>query len=60
MQLILQVLFSALLAFAIWLFAKNIIQIRRNIFLGKPQDISDNKPQRWRNLIFMQVLSSLI
>ena len=53
MQLILQVLFSALLAFASWLFAKNIMQIRRNIFLGKPQDISDNKPQRWRNLILL-------
>lgn len=53
MQLILQVLFSALLAFASWLFAKNIMQIRRNIFLGKPLDISDNKPQRWRNLILL-------
>ena len=53
MHFISQVLFSALLAFAIWLFAKNIIQIRRNIFLGKPQDISDNKPQRWRNLILL-------
>lgn len=53
MQLILQVFFSTLLVFASWLFAKNIMQIRRNIFLGKPQDISDNKPQRWRNLILL-------
>ena len=35
MQIIQQILFIALTAFAIWLFAKNIGIIRRNIFLGK-------------------------
>lgn len=29
------------------------MQIRRNIFLGKPEDFSDNKPQRWRNLVLL-------
>jgi heterodisulfide reductase subunit C len=53
MHIILQILFVALLAFASWLFAKNIMQIRRNILLGKPADLTDNKPQRWRNLMLL-------
>jgi ferredoxin len=28
-------------------------QIRRNIFLGKAEDFSDNKPLRWRNLLLL-------
>lgn len=42
-----------LLAFSVWLFTKNIIRIRKNIFLGKAEDVSDNKPQRWRNLLLL-------
>jgi heterodisulfide reductase subunit C len=53
MQIILQIAFIALLGFAIWLFAKNSMQIRRNILLGKPEDLTDNKPQRWRSLILL-------
>jgi heterodisulfide reductase subunit C len=53
MQIILQVLFVALLGFACWLFAKNSMQIRRNILLGKDEDLTDNKPQRWRNMILL-------
>ncbi len=53
MQLTQQILFIAITAFAIWLFYKNISIIRRNIFLGKDEDLSDNPSKRWRNLILL-------
>jgi ferredoxin len=53
MQIVLQVLFVALIGFASWLFAKNSMQIRRNILLGKDEDLTDNKPLRWRNMILL-------
>ena len=53
MQIIQQILFIALTAFAVWLFAKNIGIIRRNIFLGKAEDLSDNPSKRWRNLFLL-------
>jgi heterodisulfide reductase subunit C len=53
MQIIQQILFVAATAIAIWLFAKNISIIRRNIFLGKAEDLSDNPAKRWRNLILL-------
>lgn len=53
MQIVQQILFIAVAAFAVWFFAKNISIIRRNIFLGKEEDLSDNPSQRWRNLILL-------
>ena len=53
MSIFLQVLFVALAGFAGWLFAKNILQIRRNILLGKDEDLSDNKNLRWKNLLLL-------
>jgi heterodisulfide reductase subunit C len=53
MQIAQQILFVLLSGIAIWLFSKKVMQIRRNIFLGKPEDFSDNKPQRWRNLLLL-------
>ena len=53
MHYIFQAIFIAFLAFAIWLFTKNIRNIRRNIFLGKPEDLSGNPAQRWRNLLLL-------
>lgn len=53
MHFIPQIIFVLLLAFSVWLFTKNIIRIRKNIFLGKADDVSDNKPQRWRNLFLL-------
>ena len=38
---------------AIWLFTKNIIKIRSNIFLGIKEDLSDNPAQRWKNLLLL-------
>jgi heterodisulfide reductase subunit C len=53
MQIAQQILFLLLSGIAIWLFSKKVMQIRRNIFLGKPEDFSDNKPLRWRNLLLL-------
>jgi heterodisulfide reductase subunit C len=53
MHYIPQIAFALLAGIAIWLFTKNILQIRKNIFLGKREDLSDNKPARWRNLALL-------
>lgn len=53
MHYIPQIAFALLAGFSIWLFTKNILQIRKNIFLGKKEDLSDNKPARWRNLVLL-------
>ena len=53
MQLLPQIVFLAIFVVAIWLFSKNIVQIRRNIFLGRKEDFTDNKPQRWSNLLLL-------
>lgn len=38
---------------AIYWFSKKIAEIRRNIFLGKAQDLSDNPGQRWKNVMLL-------
>jgi heterodisulfide reductase subunit C len=53
MQYIQQAAFLLLAGFSIWLFAKNIGQIRRNIFMGKKEDLSDNPGLRWKNLLLL-------
>jgi heterodisulfide reductase subunit C len=53
MHILQQILFAALLVFASWLFSKNIMQVRRNILLGKEEDLSGNSKQRWRNLLLL-------
>ncbi len=53
MNYILQAAFVLLAGFAIWLFAKNINQVKKNIFLGKEKDLSDNSALRWKNLLLL-------
>ncbi len=53
MHIVFQILFIAVLALAGWLFAKNISQIRRNILLGREEELSDNKHLRWKNLLLL-------
>lgn len=48
-----QAAFVILAGFAIWLFSKNIIQIRRNILLGKDENLTDNSGLRWKNLLLL-------
>lgn len=53
MSIVQQILFVIATGFAIWLFAKNISKIRRNILLGKDEDYSDSPSARWRNLLLL-------
>ena len=53
MQLLPQILFITILGFASWFFAKNIGQIRKNIFLGRDEDLTDNKSLRWKNMLLL-------
>lgn len=48
-----QLLFAVLLVVAVFLFAKKVLQIRRNILLGRVEAINDNKPQRWNNVLLL-------
>ncbi len=48
-----QLLFAALSAVAVWLFAKKVGEIRRNILLGKDEDFSNDSKLRWRNLLLL-------
>lgn len=53
MQYLPQVIFVLLAAAASFLFAKNIMQIRRNILLGKEEDLTDNSGLRWKNMLLL-------
>jgi ferredoxin len=53
MQLIQQILFAALVIFSIWLFARNIGRIRRNILMGKDETIETDTATRWRNVVLL-------
>ena len=48
-----QIFFLVLFIAGCFLFRKNILIIKRNIFLGKDENINDNKAARWRNVIFL-------
>lgn len=53
MQIVQQILFILLAAVAIWLFARQVTFIRRNINLGRDEDLKDNPSERWRNMLLM-------
>ena len=53
MQYLPQLLFLLLFVIGTFLFTKNILVIRRNILLGKDEEINDNKAARWKNLILL-------
>ena len=44
------ILFTIALAVGVVFFIKNVKKLIRNIKLGRDEDRSDNKPQRWRNM----------
>src|SRR6476660_849646 len=52
MQLVQQILFIVLVAAAIWLFTKKAIFIRKNINLGRDEEIKPH-PDRWKNVLLM-------
>ena len=45
------ILFAIALVLGIGFFVKNVKKLTRNIKLGKAVDVSDNKPQRWKNMV---------
>jgi heterodisulfide reductase subunit C len=53
MQIVQQILFILISGIAVWLFAKKVKEIRRNINLGQDEDISDSKDKRWRNVLLL-------
>lgn len=53
MQIIQQILFVLLAGVAVFLFARKVREIRRNINLGKDQKINDNPKQRWSNVLLL-------
>lgn len=53
MHLVQQILFIILAGVAIFLFSKKVKEITRNINLGRDEDLSDHKDQRWRNMVLL-------
>ena len=53
MHLVQQILFIILGGAAVFLFTKKVGSIRRNINLGRDEEINDNPGQRWKN-VFLQ------
>jgi heterodisulfide reductase subunit C len=53
MHFLSQILFLIAFAIAIYLFAKRISGIRRNILLGLPEDLNDQPEKRWKNLFLL-------
>jgi len=53
MTILFQLAFGVLFATATWVFAKKVREIRRNIFLGKKEELNDQPGKRWKNLILL-------
>ena len=53
MAMIAQILFIIISASAIFLFTKQLLSIRRNIFIGKNNLLSDQKAKRWKNVFLL-------
>jgi len=53
MHYVQQIGFVALAVVAGWLFAKKAGETRRNIFLGKDEQLNDQPAKRWRNLLLL-------
>jgi heterodisulfide reductase subunit C len=53
MQIAQQVFFILISIFSIWLFSKKVKEIRRNIKLGRDQELNDNPSQRWKHVLLL-------
>ncbi|PWL37703.1 Fe-S oxidoreductase [Flagellimonas aquimarina] len=51
MEYLPNILFAIILIVGIGFFSKNVKKLSRNIKLGKDVDVSDNKSQRWKNMV---------
>jgi len=53
MHLIQQLIFIICAGIAIYLFAKKAGEVRRNILLGRDEDLTDRPGERWRNVLLL-------
>ena len=53
MQLVQQILFVILVGFSVFLFYRKAKEISDNINLGRDEDLSDNKKERWKNVLLL-------
>jgi len=53
MHVVQQILFIICAIAAVYIFVKKVSEMRRNIMLGRPEDLSDNKGERWKNMILL-------
>jgi len=53
MQLIQQIIFIVCAGIAFYLFGKKVVEVRRNIKLGRAEDLTDRPGERWRNVILL-------
>src|SRR5215210_2207956 len=51
MPIVQQILFISIVCIAIWLFIKNVKNIRRNILLGRDVELTDDKAERWKKVL---------
>ena len=51
MEYVPNILFAIALIVGVGYFTRNVKKLSRNIKLGKDVDVSDNKPQRWQNML---------
>lgn len=48
-----QILFIICAIAAVYIFVKKITEMRRNIMLGRKEDLSDHPDQRWKNMVLL-------
>lgn len=48
-----QILFIVCAVTAIYFFSKKVAELRRNILLGRDEDLTDNSNQRWKNMVLL-------
>lgn len=53
MHIIFQIAFILVSIIAIWLFTKKVKEIRRNILLGRDEQLNDHPNLRWRNVMLL-------
>jgi heterodisulfide reductase subunit C len=53
MHIVQQVLFILVAIAAIYIFAKKVMEMRRNILLGRDEDLTDRPGERWKNMTLL-------
>ena len=53
MQIAQQIAFIIITIIAIYFFAKKVGEVRRNILLGKDEDLTDQSGKRWNNMMLL-------